>query len=934
MWTLNLDLNFRSLFLSFLIGLLFLGQVSALPSSFVQVECPDPHLKRQAEIFFSDFLDEDISDQRLSEALKRFFLKYPVNELRTERLEGGRIHVVIKPRPLIRNIEVNGLKTLKRDSIKESLNLREKDELNPGQLEDVKDRLKKYLHYRGFPHADVSILLLELEDRTEADLKIDITENEPCIVEEIDWSIDRFPVTQADFASWLNMNVGDRCDGKHLEQGIENIRSELKDREFLSAAIDRSEIIYSKNLSRGRLVLEVRVGSSVEVRFRGNTFAFERDSMLRKAIALEDERKFNQAWVEATAISGIKDFYRKRGYPHAQIQCLDDPASGSKKRREIVFEIERGPKVRLEEIHFHGNRFFPEKRLQKEIYSLAPEHIRSGTFVLDELNQASYDLIAFYQSQGFLRAKISEPRISFSQDQKYASASFEVSENERSVFSSLRIQGNRHFSNRFVEDLFQMKDGDPINPLKLMEKKEELKKAYQEEGFKYVDVQVPDINSISQGRVTYEVAIQEGPLVHLRDVIIRGNRHTEEYVIRRELSVAAGDRYDPNRIRDSRRALLRLGFFESVSFEEMNHDPTTGQEDLLITLREKKKRSVRIRPGFSTDDGARGAVELGYINIAGTGRSATAQGRVNRKVRDFRVWEHREMLTYREPHLIGPMSGHAHFINERAEERQYDIDRRSVIVGLNTEITRWFRPQLQYELEFRNPFNIQIDPAELSPIDEQSARFGSVAAILDFDRRNDVLNPTEGSFHRVDFGLYHNFFWSEADFYRLTVRNSMFFPLYRKIRFVLSVRFGFSGTYGKTTSQGISAIPIEKRFRLGGNNSLRGFGRNCIGGVDSDLPENCSDSVLQQAPGGNSMFNFMAEVLFPLFDGFDFAVFSDGGNAYVSNSDFNPFDIRNTAGVGLRYNTFFGPLRLDFGIKLDRRPGESFGEFHFAVGQL
>jgi len=182
--------------------------------------------------------------------------------------------------------------------------------------------------------------------------------------------------------------------------------------------------------------------------------------------------------------------------------------------------------------------------------------------------------------------------------------------------------------------------------------------------------------------------------------------------------------------------------------------------------------------------------------------------------------------------------------------------------------------------------------------------------------------------------VYNESFFSDANFAQVYLRNSFYIPIYKRIRSVLSVRFGFSATYGKTKDAGIAQIPIEKRFRLGGNNSLRGFNRNCVGGLPSNVPEDCAVEVFEQAPGGNSVFNYMFDLLFPLFDGFDLALFTDGGNAFLSNGEFDFFDIRTTAGVGIRYNTFFGPLRLDYGIVLDRRTGENFGEIHFAVGQF
>ena len=188
----------------------------------------------------------------------------------------------------------------------------------------------------------------------------------------------------------------------------------------------------------------------------------------------------------------------------------------------------------------------------------------------------------------------------------------------------------------------------------LAEAAEKLRNRYKADGYKFATVKLPDVGSLPAGGAVYEVTIDEGAVVSYRDVFVEGNLHTKEYVIRRELKIKKGDRYDPSALRESRRNLMRLGFFESVSLEEVNYNPLTAEQDLVVVVRERKKRSVKFRPGFSTDEGARAAVELGYMNIGGTGRRAAAEGRVNRRVQDFQIWEHREVFTYQEPYLIGP----------------------------------------------------------------------------------------------------------------------------------------------------------------------------------------------------------------------------------------------------------------------------------------
>jgi len=149
----------------------------------------------------------------------------------------------------------------------------------------------------------------------------------------------------------------------------------------------------------------------------------------------------------------------------------------------------------------------------------------------------------------------------------------------------------------------------------------------------------------------------------------------------------------------------------------------------------------------------------------------------------------------------------------------------------------------------------------------------------------------------------------------------------------LAIKYGFSWTYGSTRDAG-TPVPIEKRFRLGGPNTLRGFPINSVGGLSEDEPVVGSGNFNDQAAGGNSMFNYNLELLLPLPFSFDFVLFTDGGESWENNEEFNPLKIRNTAGFGIRYNTPIGPVRVEVGFILDRRQGEQWGQIHFSVGQL
>ncbi|MFH1263763.1 MAG: POTRA domain-containing protein [Pseudomonadota bacterium] len=901
----------------------------------VTVSCPDPQVKEQAGTFFESVLRGEYDVDKAHDAIRKFYSEWPVYsiDLLGEPADGGwALTVDVDVRPVLTDVSVQGSQQLKKAEIRAQVDLNRGDRAVPTALQRARQRLTEYYFYRGFPNAGVNLEVEQESDLREANLAVSIREGTPCRIEGVEISSSSTALTSERARKLLRVAEGDRCDGLKVSEGAERIRQALRDEERLAVQVSDPELTYNADRSAARVTVRVTPGPRIRVRFEGNTFAFERDTQLTKAIFLDEERQFNTGWIDSAATEGIRQFYASYGYSNAQVK-VSDTYDENADLRSIRFDVNRGARMRIRKVTFDGNGKIAAEDLEDQFWGLAPPATRDRIFVREELTPLSEGLLAFYQQHGFLRAKVSAPAIAFRTKENVADISFKINEGSPSFLKEYRSSGNQTIASKQIAELFSVSPGDSIDPVAMRQGADRVEERYRRLGYKFVKVRLPAPEDVPAGRNDYEIPVEEGPRVMIGDIRVRGNLHTQEYVVRRELTFEKGEVYDPEKLKESRRHLLRLGFFESVTLDELPFDPETGTEGVIVSVTERRKRSVALRPGFSTDEGYRGAVEFGYVNIGGTGRSATVSGSVSRQFRNPQIIEHRAAFTYLEPHLFGIADGKVNFIDERREELQFDIDRRSVILGVERNIWKWLRATLQWELEYRDPFNVQAGVI-LSPIDQDRARFGSIATILDFDFRNDPLNPTVGSFHRLHASAFNSTFLSDAAFAQVYVRNSFYIPFYRRFRSVLSVRAGFSGTYGETKQAGISEIPIEKRFRLGGNDSLRGFGRNCVGGLGSNVAESCGDTVLTQAPGGNAVFNYMWDFLAPLFGGFDLALFTDGGNAYLQNGEFNPFEIRTTAGAGLRYNTFFGPLRLDLGFKLDRRPGERLWEIHFAVGQF
>ncbi len=895
----------------------------------IVVECKEIKVREDAQRFFSNNITADSSKKEISNLIKRFYFQWPIRDIQIKQQENG-YEIDIELKSTVTEFDVKGNKAIKKADIikelKEAQTLYQGDNITGALLE----RVKAYYARRGFYHAEIELQAIPRKESGTVKTLITVKENKPCMIDKIEFEGDADEEWEKTVRKQLQWKKKMRCDEEKMQGQIQKLREKYNKKRYHQFDIRDPVLEYSDDSkSKANLKANLTVGARIIIEFRGNQYSFERNELLSRAIFLDQEKKFNPSF-ENSAIQGVKDFYAARGYPFAEVRLRQRQEKGT---RRFIFDIDRGPIIRLTDIKFEGNREVKSNKLLNQFWLLAPIWTKKRVWSAAEMPEIINGLLAYYQSMGYLHVNFFEPNIDINREKHSAKLLFKIQEGAPSYFEEFIVKKGVFMSTKAVNKFFDVKKDDPIDPVAMRDAAQKLEYEYQTRGFKYAKVKLPEVDSITEGYNSYVVEIEEGPRIRIGDVITQGNFSTHDYVILRELTIKSGDILNPEQIRESRRRLLRLGFFKSVVFAEKVRDDLKDVEDIIITVIEQKKRTVILKPGVSTDDGARLGGSIGYTNIAGTGRSTLLSGRVNHQFDDEAIWEHRLVATYLEPWIFNYVNGKINLIQERSEEQQFDITRTSLILGLDRLVYSWFRTTLQWELEFRDPFN-QDPTVILSPLDQTRARFGSLGTILDFDFRDNLLNANKGSFHRVQMNFYDSKLLSDADFFQIFTRNSFYFPLYHRIRSVLSVRGGYSATRGQSRRDGIDQIPIEKRFRLGGNSSLRGFGRNCVGGLAPGVPENCSDALITQAPGGNTMVNYLWDFLFPLNSSVDFVLFTDGGNAFLNTSDFSLYDIRTTAGFGFRYNTVVGPLRVDYGIKLDRRTGESFGEFHFAVGQF
>jgi outer membrane protein insertion porin family len=283
--------------------------------------------------------------------------------------------------------------------------------------------------------------------------------------------------------------------------------------------------------------------------------------------------------------------------------------------------------------------------------------------------------------------------------------------------------------------------------------------------------------------------------------------------------------------------------------------------------------------------------------------------------------EQNYQLEMREPYILGnrwKWEGVLTASRLFQENPSFTLRKTALIAGINRKILERSTVSLQYEFSLNETSD--VDPgAIISQEDQGRANIASVRGLVVLDFRDDPFNPKRGVYASGAGELASRVFGSQVDYWLLTGQTSYYLPVVRRNSLALSARAGVVLPYGISPE-----VPIQKRFFAGGRTTVRGFKQDTLGPVGTD----------GSPTGGNFQLILNAEMRVPLQYGFLAAAFADAGSVWLRNQPVYGFDMRETAGLSLRYITPVGPVSVDHGWKLDPRPGESAGEWSFTIGMV
>ncbi|MEI7673097.1 MAG: outer membrane protein assembly factor BamA, partial [Deltaproteobacteria bacterium] len=408
--------------------------------------------------------------------------------------------------------------------------------------------------------------------------------------------------------------------------------------------------------------------------------------------------------------------------------------------------------------------------------------------------------------------------------------------------------------------------------------------------------------------VTYEV--KKGQLVYFNRINITGNSKTRDKVVRRQLSIVEGDLYSRTKLKNSYMSLNQLRYFEEIDFQS-EKGPDETLTDVNIHVKEKPTGIFSLGAGYSALDQAVVSAQVSQQNLFGRGQTLSLKASLGSRSTLYDI-------SFTEPWLFDmPLWSKFDVWNLYRQYDSYNLDSKGFGSTLGYPLMPYLTGYFGYRLSLDNVKDI-LDAA--SPYIKKQAggtTSSGVTFTLTRDSTNDPMFPSTGSKNSTSVEYTGGPLQGTVSYTRLGATSAWFFPL------PLDTVIGARGRIGMISGNEGKDVPIFERYYLGGINSLRGLRE--VGPKDP-----ATGDVI----GGRTMLNFNFDYIFPLIKnaGMKGILFYDTGNSWDSGYHFG--DLRKTAGLGIRWYSPIGPLRLEWGYALDKKQGEAASRWEFSIGMF
>ena len=599
---------------------------------------------------------------------------------------------------------------------------------------------------------------------------------------------------------------------------------------------------------------------------------------------------------------------------------------------ELIFTVSKGEKIRVEKIYFEGAQTFKPSELEAaplanceaDSFGWLPGR-NTGEMNLPQLEYDAPRLKDFYLQHGYLDANVSDAFTKTDFNSYLAKIYYQIEEGKPYRVNNISVEfRGEEIDLTAMREEFKLQSGKIFDVEKMRRDITAIKDAVGEKGYAFARV-IPDIDKDSGRQVadiTYRIEL--GEKVYIRDVIISGNARTLDRVIRREVFLAPGDLYNLVEIKESRRALKRLGYFEDVTLEEER--VAENRMDLVVKAKESPTGSLQAGGGYSSYSGIIFNASISDRNIFGSGKGLSFSIERSDVSKDF-------SLTLSDPRLNDSRySVSTSLYNTTYEGLDYDKESQGGSLTIGRTFGRYWRGSLRAGIG-ENTYD--YDENELDAVEQLFYKDGTTERIsltpaASFNNTDDYYVPRSGMIFGTS--LEHAGLGGDEENTELNANFAYFYGLEDLIGWDLVLRYRFKGGVSWGDLDDLESYPLGSRLYLGGLSTTRGFVSNSIAPYYRDGNGNVvyDSSGDPKRIGGNRMISNNFELGFPLIPSARMRglLFYDYGMIGEDSLDIR----RRSVGVAMEWISPMGPLQFVWARPLNEEADDETSAFEFTMG--
>jgi outer membrane protein assembly factor BamA len=762
-----------------------------------------------------------------------------------------------------------------------------------------------------------------------------------------------------------HMHAGDVVSSDRLTKGLQRLRKKYQKQGRLEAQVSIVDRSYHPNENRLDYLFRIERGPTVDIKVEG---AKIRKGLLKKYVPVFEENAVDDDLLNEGR-RNLRDYLQTQGYFDAKVEFHKNYNSATN-HLNVIYDIDRGPSHTLDAVLIDGNKYFDDETIRERMgVRPASGLLTHGIFSQSQLSRDLQSIENLYKANGFLSVKV---KGSVADDYKGSKTDIAVAiaieEGPQSRVNSLQIVGNKSFSTERIEALLTTIPGQPFSEFNVAQDRESVVNFYFNDGFP--GIQFESSSKPAEGKPTLVdvvFTIREGEQVFVDRILLSGLNFTRPYIVRRELKVEPNTPLSQIGMLESQRRLYDLGIFNEVDVAVQNPDGAAKFKDVLFEVREAKRWTFNYGFGFEVQTGSQ-SLNSNQINTApapgvnvppnttppqsvntanpqgGTGISPRVSfdlTRLNFRGRDHTLTfkshlsqlSRRALVSYDAPRwfdrenlrlTFSAFADNSRDVRTFASQRyEGSVQAEQIVSKVTTLLYRF-----QYRRVSVDANTLVISP-ELIPTLSKPVRVGIPSFTYIRDKRDDPIDTHKGNYTTFDTGVAASVFGSATNFGKLLVQNSTYVPIKKKFVLARSTRIGVEEPFGTGNS---AIVPLPEEFFAGGSQSHRGFSLNQAGPRD----------LFTGFPlGGSAVFVNQVELRLPPYplpfvdENLNFVLFHDSGNVFATgqdmvkslfrwyqprrgacsseanrlNCDFNYMS--HAAGLGARYRTPIGPIRVD-----------------------